>query len=116
MKWQMIIEWFYGLGAAYGVDPLIFGAIYVGAIPFFTLSVAWAVKSARNGRPVLFPLFCALLCMVSAYLYLLAAGRNIPIWVYAAVVAMIAMGVISTVKKVRTRLEAGFGPSDQTGT
>ena len=28
-------DWFLSLGANYGVNPWIFGAIYVGAIPFF---------------------------------------------------------------------------------
>jgi len=33
-------EWFLGLGQQYHVNPIIFGAIYVGAIPFFSASVA----------------------------------------------------------------------------
>ena len=35
MSWEAIQNWFLGLGAEYGVNPFIFGAIYVGAIPFF---------------------------------------------------------------------------------
>jgi len=37
--------WFMSLGKQYGVNPIIFGVIYVGAIPFFTLSIAWLVKN-----------------------------------------------------------------------
>ena len=37
--------WFFGLGERYGVNPLIFGSIYVGAIPFFSLSIAWLVRN-----------------------------------------------------------------------
>jgi hypothetical protein len=36
---QTIREWSFG-PARYGVTPPIFGAIYVGAIPFFTHPVA----------------------------------------------------------------------------
>lgn len=32
---EMAKDWFLGLGEQYGVNPLIFGSIYVGAIPFF---------------------------------------------------------------------------------
>ena len=32
-----INDWFLALGAEYGVNPYIFGGIYVGAVPFFLL-------------------------------------------------------------------------------
>ncbi len=51
--------WFLGLGSKYGVDPVIFGGIYVGAIPFFSLSIAWLVRNLRNKRPVIAPLLAA---------------------------------------------------------
>jgi len=40
-----MMAWFFGLGERYGVNPLIFGSIYVGAIPFFSLSIAWLVRN-----------------------------------------------------------------------
>lgn len=99
-------DWFFSLGAAYGVDPLVFGAIYVGAIPFFTLSVAWLVRNARAGRPVAVPALAAGFFFVSAYLYLIAVGRNVPGWVYGAVALLVAGGAWSTVRSVRRRIAA----------
>lgn len=101
--WDAIRDWFLGLGAAYGVDPLIFGAIYVGAIPFFMLSVGWVVRNLRAGRSIVAPALAAAFFFVSAYLYLLVAGRNIPWWVYGVLAAMVAVGAWSTVRKVRAR-------------
>jgi len=101
--WTSIQEWFLGLGAEYGVDPLIFGAIYVGAIPFFTLSVAWVVRNRRRGKSIVVPALLASFFFVSAYLYLLVAGQNIPWWVYGVLVAMVVGGAWSTVRKVRAR-------------
>lgn len=101
--WDAIRDWFFGLGAAYGVDPLVFGAIYVGAIPFFTLSVAWVVRNLRAGRSVVAPAIAASFFFVSAYLYLLVASRNVPLWVYGVLAAMVAAGAWSTVRKVRAR-------------
>lgn len=99
--WQSIVQWFFSLGPKYGVNPIIFGVIYVGAIPFFTLSVAWLIRNLRGKKPVLIPLFAASLCFVSAYLYLAVAGKNIPVWVYLFLGAMISYGVYSTVRKIQ---------------
>ena len=109
--WESLTEWFLGLGAQYNVNPIIFGAIYVGAIPFFTLSIAWLVRNLRARKPVTLPLLAAGFCFVSAYLYLLVAGRNLPLWVYLFIAAMVAFGVVSTVRGVRRKVAAP-SPSD----
>ena len=93
--------WFLSLGEKYGVNPIIFGSIYVGAIPFFGLSLGWLIRSMRNKRPIVPPLLTTGFFFVSAYLYLILAGKNIPFWVYVFIAGMIALGVFSTLKKVR---------------
>jgi hypothetical protein len=100
-------NWFLGLGREYGVNPIVFGSIYVGAIPFFSLSIAWLIRNVRRGRSPVVPALCASFCFISAYLYLLVAGKNIPAWVYLFLAAMVAFGVYSTLKKVRARLREG---------
>ena len=97
-------EWFFGLGAEYGVNPLVFGAIYVGAIPLFTASVAWLVRNARRGRSVVAPALAAGFFFVSAYLYLIVAGENVPWWVYAFVAVLVVGGAASTVRSVRRKV------------
>jgi hypothetical protein len=98
-------EWFLGLGAEYGVDPVVFGTIYVAAIPVFTASVAWLVRNVRRGRSPVLPALAAGLCFVSAYLYLLVVGRNVPWWVYAFVAALVAGGAWSAVRSVRKKVD-----------
>ena len=44
---ESINDWILAQGAQYNVNPYIFVAIYVGAIPFFLASIAWLVKRAR---------------------------------------------------------------------
>lgn len=95
--------WFFGLGARYGVDPIVFGAIYVGAIPFFLLSIGWLVRRLRCGRSIVIPVLCAGFWFVSAYLYLAVAGHDIPLWVWAAFGGLVAYGIVSTVRDVRRR-------------
>ncbi len=105
MSWEAVQNWFFSLGENYGVNPLIFGAIYVGAIPFFSLSVGWLIRNYRRGKSVVLPTIAALFFFVSAYIYLIFAGKNVPFWVYRIVILLIAFGAYSTVKKIRTKVK-----------
>ena len=105
MAWDSLVDWFLSLGKKYNVNPLVFGGIYVGAIPFFTASVAWIVRNYRKGQSIVIPVLSAGFFFISAYLYLIIVGRNVPVWVYGFVVAMIVFGVFSTTKKIRGKIE-----------
>lgn len=98
--------WFLSLGAHYGVNPFIFGAIYVGAIPFFFASIGWLVRRARQGRSTVVPALCAGFCFVSAYLYLAVAGHDIPVWVWVFLAALIIYGAYSTIRDTRRKIAA----------
>jgi hypothetical protein len=98
------LSWFMRLGENYGVNPFIFGAIYVGAIPFFTLSVGWIVRNYRKGRSLVMPILAASFCFISAYLYLAIAGHSIPAWVYVMLAAMVGFGAISAIRKVQRKV------------
>lgn len=104
MSIEAINAWLLGLGAQYGVNPYIFGAIYVGAIPFFLLSIAWLVRRRRAARSIVVPVLCAGFCFVSAYLYLAIAGRNIPLWVWAFLALLIGYGAWSTIRDIRRKM------------
>lgn len=97
-------EWVMALGAQYGVNPLIFAIIYVGAIPFFLFFTGLAIKRVRNKQGAVLPITAAGLCFVSAYLYLAIAGRGIPVWVWVFLGAVIAYGAWGAVKNFRKKL------------
>ncbi len=99
-------EWFFSLGENYGVNPWIFGAIYVGAIPFFLASIGWLVKRARAHRSTVVPTMLAGFFFVSAYLYLAIAGRNIPVWVWIFLAALVIYGAWSTIRDTRRKIAA----------
>ena len=103
MNWEQIYEWFMGLGEPYGVDPVIFGAIYVGAIPFFWVAIAWLVYNIKNKKSVTGPVLLACACAISAYVYLIFVGENVPMWVYGLIVAIIAYAIYSTLNKVKQK-------------
>ena len=102
---ETIKIWFFGLGENYGVNPIIFGSIYVGAIPFFTFSIGWLVRNYRKKKSIVLPALSSTFFFISAYLYLIIAGRNVPLWVYGVVVAMVAVGAYSTVQKVKGKIK-----------
>ncbi len=105
MEWLLDLkDWFMGLGEKYNVSPIIFGSIYVGAIPFFFLSLGWLVKRIKQRKPIVTPVLLTGFFFVSAYLYLIIAGRNIPLWVYFFIGAMIVYGVYSTIIKIRKQI------------
>lgn len=106
MEWvDSFIIWFMSLSDNYGVNPFIFGGIYVGAIPFFTLSVAWIVRNYKRGVSITIPVLCASFFFVSAYLYLMIAGENVPWWVYAIVILMLLYGAWATFQKVNKQIK-----------
>ncbi len=99
--WQSLEDWFLALGEKYGVDPVIFGAIYVGGIPLFTLSLWWLIRNLRRKKPVVLPVLSTGFFFLSAYLYLIVMGRNIPWWVYALIVVLVTYGVFATWQKIK---------------
>lgn len=104
MNVDALHTWFMGLGTEYGVNPLIFGAIYIGAIPFFTLSLTWLVRNLKQKKPFVLPALLTGFFFISAYLYLIIAGRNVPFWVYIFIVVLVVFGAWSTIVKIRKRV------------
>lgn len=41
---------------------------------------------------------------ISAYVYLIIAGKNVPYWVYVFLAVLIIFGAWSTIRKVRRRI------------
>lgn len=99
--WESFKEWFLSLGETYGVSPYIFGGIYIGAIPLFFLCLRWTIQNIGKRKPFVVPLLLTGLCIVSAYIYLIIAGKNIPAWVYFFIGAMILYGAYSTYSKIK---------------
>ncbi|MEO6683813.1 MAG: hypothetical protein ABIN48_13405 [Ginsengibacter sp.] len=102
--WNLFKEWFLSLGEKYHVNPLIFGSIYVGAIPFFFFFLYRTIKKIRSKKPFVFSALLTAFFFISAYLYLIIVGRNIPAWVYVFIGLMVILGVYSTIKKIKSKI------------
>ena len=104
--WHTFSNWFLSLGERYNVNPYIFGGIYIGAIPFFFFFLSLTIKNIRRKKVHVLPLLLTGTCFISAYLYLIIVGRNIPYWVYIFIAAMIAYGIYSTIIRIRKKTTA----------
>lgn len=93
------------LAGHYGVDPLIFAIIYLGAIPFFWLGTAWLIAAARRRRPLVWPLLFTGFCFVSPYLYVLVFGRGLPWWAYAVMASLLAGFGWQSYRSIRIRMQ-----------
>ena len=103
--WDTFKEWFLSLGEKYNVNPYIFGGIYLGAIPFFFLSLYWLTKNIKRKRSIVLPVLSTGFFFISAYLYLIIAGKNIAVWVYVFIGSMVAYGIYSTIKKIKEKIK-----------
>ena len=101
--WETFKEWFLSLGDKYHVNPYIFGGIYIGAIPLFFLCLGRTIKNIKKKKSVVLPVLLTGFFFVSAYLYLIIVGKNIPVWVYIFIAVMIGYGFFSAVKKIKDK-------------
>jgi hypothetical protein len=100
-SWESFKEWFFDLGDKYNVNPYLFGGIYIGAIPLFFLCLGWTIKNIKSKKSFALPLFLTGCCFVSAYVYLIIVGKNIPAWVYIFIAVLIVYGIYSTISKIK---------------
>jgi len=104
MEWlETFKEWFVSLGEKYNVNPYIFGGIYVGAIPLFFICLSWTIKNIKKKKSFVLPVLLTGFFFISAYLYLIIVGKNIPVWVYIFIAAMIGYGIFAAVKKIKDK-------------
>jgi len=101
--WETFKEWFLSLGEKYNVNPYVFGSIYLGAIPFFFISLYWTIRNIKNKKSFVFPVLLTGLFFISAYLYLIIVGKNIPVWVYVFIGLMVIYGIYSTINKIKDK-------------
>jgi hypothetical protein len=101
--WLFVKDWILKLGEQYHVDPVIFGVLDLGAIPFFFASVAWTINNIRKKKSFFLPSMLTGFFFIAAYLYLIVVGKHIPFWVYLFLAAMTSYGVYSTVKKIKAK-------------
>ncbi|MDP9081975.1 MAG: hypothetical protein M3O71_31560 [Bacteroidota bacterium] len=83
------------------VNPVLFGCLYLLSKVLIVIFVARAIKNLRAGRPILLPLVCAAIGYSLPYLYLIIAGKNIPLWIYFVIGVVYIFSGLSINRKIR---------------
>jgi hypothetical protein len=101
--WSQSWDWLRRLGGHYHVNPVVFAALYLGAIPITIAAVVWAARNHRLGRPNWLPIGVACLSFSSATLYVLIAGRNLPLEAYVVLGLVLAYGLWAVRRSLRKK-------------
>ncbi len=104
--WDDLLGWLGSLGENYGVDPLIYAILYVGAAPFFFGSLAWLVRSIRRRDPLVLPAVSTAIFFSLPTLYVFVAGRNLPGFVYAVLIGLAIIGAVGVMRRIVSALRA----------
>lgn len=109
---DLIVTHISGISDEYGVNPLIFGFLYLATVPLFWVSIYYMGKNIRQKLSLRLPILGILFSQLLCYIYLFSYGSNLPFWVYAAVFGIIiysAYRVWVVVKsKIRMEMEQSF--------
>lgn len=93
------------LGEKHNVNPVIFGALYIGSIPPYLGALGWLVRNLRQNKPVAIPILSTLFFFILPSGYILVFGINVAWWVYVIVAVLIFYGAYTAYKKVRIKLQ-----------
>lgn len=88
----------------YGVDPVIFLALYLGCGPvwYFSLFRTLRALAARRMQQVMIWSSVFMIATVLPFLYVLLFGHNIPWWVYVLILLLVVQGLYGLVRKARS--------------
>jgi hypothetical protein len=104
-EWLEVIRlWIIDISERHGVDPVVFGIIYIGATPLFGAAVGWLVTSYRKNRSIVLPALSCMLTYSSSYLYLIIEGENIPWWVYGMLLLFMGYGMFISYSRIKKQL------------
>lgn len=97
--WPRVRGWLGALALRYGVNPVVFAALYLGSIPVSLAAVAWAARNHRLGLATRAPVALACLSFSSASLYVLIVGRNLPLAAYVILILVLGYGLFAAARK-----------------
>lgn len=104
MDWSLLMDWVDRIADTYHINPVIFGVVYFGAMPFFMASLWWLVRCLKRRQKLIWPSLSTGFWFCSSYLYLVIAGRNVPWWAYALVGGVMLYGTYFTWRSLRRHM------------
>lgn len=86
----------------YGINPIIFIAIYLICTPVFYYSLFRTIRAiaGKKGRDILIWSAIFLGANIAPFFYVILFGKNIPWWVFVMIALLLSEGIISLIMKV----------------
>ena len=103
--WQTIKDYYFALSNQYHVNPIVFISIHAVCTPLLILVIWWLLRTKKQGKPIIVPLLCAIVLYNIANVYLVIAGRNIPLYIYIMLLVFTLYSGYISVKKIRLQLK-----------
>ncbi len=104
--WHHLLQ----LGRDHGVNPWLFGALYLSHHPLFWGTMAWLAVRVRRKRPVAGVVALGVFFWTMPYAYVLLFGRGLPWWAYGVALVFLAIGGTHLVQDIRRRLRGPEPP------
>jgi len=97
-----INNWLFQVKNNYGVDPMIFAAIYCAGIIPFWLSVYKIARGLgkKNRRQVKIFAIVLAIVIIAPFTYVAVWGRNLPFWFWIVAAVLIAYSAYSVFRKL----------------
>ncbi|BDI29925.1 hypothetical protein CCAX7_19760 [Capsulimonas corticalis] len=92
------------LSVRYGVDPVVFGVLYIAHHPLFWGTMAWLAARVRQRRRVVLQIVLGVFFWVMPYAYILLFSRHLPVWVYPIVGVVLVIGGRHAIGEIRKNL------------
>lgn len=83
---------------------MVFAVLYLAHHPLFWGTMAWVTLRVRRQRPIVPHAALGAFFWFMPYLYVLAFGRGLSPWIYAALAAVVAVGGTHAVREIRKRI------------
>ncbi len=98
-----IVEWLNNIEKTYGVNPYIFGVIYLAGILPFWFSIFKVIKSLKEGNKnkAMFWGIILGIIIILPFGYVLIFGKNIPLYIWVVFGLVIVFSVFSTISRIR---------------
>ena len=105
---EFVRSWLAGIQRDYGVNPVIFGTIYLICVLPFWISIYKIITGLKNRRRGQVTMFALILgsTILAPFVYVAFFGRDLPVWFWAVAAAVICYSVYSVlrrIKKTKTR-------------
>ncbi|MEW6684846.1 MAG: hypothetical protein AB1393_01385 [Candidatus Edwardsbacteria bacterium] len=101
------MSWLENIRDTYGVNPYIFGLLYLlGVIPFWfsIYKMAFYLKKEETKKIFRWALVLGA-SIVTPFIYVAIWGRNLPFWFWLVVGGLIFSSAFSAIRKLRTKRE-----------